>query len=199
MSIATATVSIAPFPVPMQVDEPPPKEDLDGLPDLDGLSNEEIRARYGTCIGKAPLFVGLEEACVKIESVTAIMNECSALIEPEPEEARVMVDAEVTELVEAVVKVEPTSAAHNEAVRPLKAVVPEVVQQQRKAAFSITAPHQSAFSEFAKDLPPCCPMTMPSGKTTLPAQHVIAAFFAGALIGCALVMCFSDTGVVAAE
>jgi hypothetical protein len=154
MSIATASVSIAPYPV----DEPPPGEDVPSI-----LSESDI------VDVKPDLVAEVEEVCVKVESVT-----------PEPEEARVMVDAEVTELFNAVFKEPP----------PVKVVVPKVVRQQRKVSFS----------EFAKDLPPCCPVMMPSGKATLPAQqHVIAAFFAGALIGCALVMCFSNTEVVAAE
>ena len=181
MSIATATVSIAPYPV-------------------DSLSESEIQAHFET-----DETAEMEEACVKIESTTATI--------PEPlEEARVMDDAELTKMFHAVVKdIGPLPTP-----TPCSLKIPEVLRQPRKTAFSeFTAKdlaakdatptpcplkmRKSAFSEFAKDLPPCCPMTMPPGQTTLPAQHVIAAFFAGALIGCVLVMCFSDTPVVAAE
>jgi hypothetical protein len=169
MSIATATVSIAPYPVPMD-------ETIDSLSEseihhidtmdetIDSLPESEIQAHFGTQVDEI-------KSEVKIE---------------EPEEARVMDEDEVTKMLQAVKNVEwplPTPT-------PTPTPIPRVVRQPRQGL---------DFSELAKDLPSCCPMTMPIGKTTLPAQHVIAAFFAGALIGCALVMCFSDTGVVAAE
>ena len=138
MSIATATVSIAPFPVPMQVDEPPPEEEVPP-----SLSECDIQARYGTVVPepvveiqkKPDVIADLEETVVALTSLTTFRDESTARM-TEPEEARVMVGAELTELLQTVVKVEPLS--------PMKAVVPQVVRAQR----------QSAFSEFAKDLPP---------------------------------------------
>ena len=56
---------------------------------------------------------------------------------------------------------------------------------------------QGAFIDLTKTQS-CCPLMMPTVNTPLPVQHMIIAFFAGALIGTALVMCFSDSGVVVA-
>jgi hypothetical protein len=205
MSIATATVTIAPYPVPMQVDEPPPgvDEPPPGEDEIDRLSESYIQAHYST-YSVDQCFAEMEEACVKIEAVTDIMNECSSIKMEEPvEEARVMVSAEVTEMLQSIKNLEgplPTpTPTPTLTPTPTPTPIPKVVRQSH-----------SAFSAFAKDLPSCCPVSnfarhhtpgsVPKRRnTTLPAQHVIAAFFAGALIGCALVMCFSDTGVVVAE
>ena len=71
----------------------------------------------------------------------------------------------------------------------------------RQKAFFMSPPAlptKKAFVDLTKELPQCCPMMcpmMPSGK--VPAHHLMfVTFLAGALVGSALVMCFSDHGLV---
>jgi hypothetical protein len=64
---------------------------------------------------------------------------------------------------------------------------------RRQKAFFMSPPATPTKKKYI-DLPPCC-LSLPTTGKTMPAEHVIAAFFAGALIGSALVMCFSDHSV----
>ena len=70
---------------------------------------------------------------------------------------------------------------------------------RRQKAFFMSppaTPTKKAFVDLTKkELPPCCLM-MPSGKEMPAVEHVIVAFLTGASIGSALVICFSDRGLV---
>ena len=80
-------------------------------------------------------------------------------------------------------------------------VTPVSSKLRRQKAFFMSppaSPTKKAFVDLTKELPQCCPMMcpmMPSGK--VPAHHLMfVTFLAGALVGSALVMCFSDHGLV---
>jgi hypothetical protein len=176
MQAPTATVSIAPFPVPMQVDETltiepvPEPVVVEPSPETNAavhLYKSRPKHEWNAALDKMEAMWLLEDPVQKAE------------------EPRVMATSEVAQLIEAVtVKIEPP--------------VPTPPPSPAKKAFPSILKRQKSFIDLTNELPSCCPM-MSTTMPLQPPQQIILAFFAGALIGCGLVMCFSDSGVVTTE